>query len=233
VLVPELPADPAGYAPFLEELDVFEVLELTAEDRRRGEMYAQQAARGRLRDASGSLDDYLRSLRIVLRVAPLSPETLPRACQMVMKTNQFNLTTRRHGEGRMAELLEDPAWEAYTLSVADAFDDSGTTGLALLNYRDQTCVIDTLLLSCRVLGRRVEETFLSVLAGAAARRAGKLVGEYVPTARNGQTAGFYPERGFRPLGREGEVERFELDLTAAGAPPRCELHELTLQGIET
>jgi FkbH-like protein len=225
VLVPDLPADPADYAPFLEGLDAFEVLELTEEDRRRSRMYAEQAARRNLEKSSRSLEEYLQGLGIRLRVARLEEKTFARACQMIAKTNQFNLTARRHDDARMRALMSDPDFEVYTLAVSDRLGESGVTGLAVLRYAGETCTLDTLLLSCRVLGRRVEESFLAVLAAAAAGRARRLVGERVPTAKNGQTADFYPRMGFRPAGQSGGVQRFELELPAAELAP-CGFHQL-------
>lgn len=231
VLVPELPADPALYAPFLEALDAFEVPAVTAEDRRRAAAYAEEAGRRRLRESAVSLDDYIRGLEVKLRAAPLAPAGLPRAAQMLAKTNQFNLTTRRHSEAELRAFLADPDCQVLALSVADVYGPSGVTGLAVLRHGGRECRIDSLLLSCRVLGRRIEDSFLHVVGrAAAARGARRLVGEYIPTARNGQVKDFYASRGFRSAGRAGEAERFELDL-AAGPPPACDLHELVLEGF--
>jgi FkbH-like protein len=228
VLVPELPGDPALLAPFLEELDVFEVPVLTAEDRRRGEMYAEGAKRRQLESSAGSLDDYIRQLNVRLRVAPASEKTLARCCQMIAKTNQFNLTTRRHSEARVAEFAKAADSEIWTLNVSDVYGDSGITGLAILCYADERCTVDTLLLSCRVLGRRVEDSFLAVMAEMAARRAPRMIGEYVPTKKNAQTADFYSRHGFEACGAADEVQRFELDL-GAGLPARCELHQIVVE----
>jgi len=231
VLVPELPADPAHYAAFLEELDVFESPSVTDEDRRRGRMYAQEAMRKRLESTSASLEDYLGGLKMKLAVEPLSRKTLARACQMIMKTNQFNLTARRHSEGEMLSLMESPDCEIYTLDVADAYGESGISGLAVLKYEADACRVDTYLLSCRILGRRIEETFLHVLIKAAGKRARRMIGEYIPTKKNSQVKDYYRGSGFSPIPSEGAAERFELDL-AAERSSSCEFHELALKGFE-
>lgn len=231
VLTPELPEDPALYAPFLDELDVFETPVLTDEDRQRGRLYAEEADRKGLLESAASLDEYLRDLNIKLRIFRLDAKHVVRAAQMLQKTNQFNLTTRRHTEGTVLAFLTDPAWEIFALKVSDAYGDSGMTGLAILEYRGKSCRLDSFLLSCRVLGRRIEESFLRVVASSARNRACTLTGEYIPSRKNEQVRDFYSRMGFTAVEAVGMVQRFALDLSHQEMP-ECALHEVQTEGFE-
>ena len=231
VLVPELPKDPVNYAPFLEELDVFEVITLTEEDRKRSQMYIHQKKRKELLESSSSLDEYLKSLKIKTTIAPLKIETLQRASQMVMKTNQFNLTTRRYTEGELEFFINNSNYEVYTISVSDIYGDSGITGLSILKYQDNICYIDAYLLSCRILGRRVEDTFLHVLIQVANKKSEKIIGEYIPTKKNGLVKDFYINNGFKIVSERNDVKFFEQYLPSQ-KPFLCKLHELSIDGLE-
>lgn len=201
VLVPELPADPAERPAFLRGLTQVRRVALTETDRARHHSYKTAGARDRCRAEAASYDDFLASLRQELEIAPLAPGSLARAVQMCQRTNQFNLTTRRYGPSEIERLMADPDASVFTLAVRDKFDDSGVVGLAVLRHAGPRAEIDTLLLSCRVLGRRVEDAFLAFLARAAREKgASVLVGRYEPTAKNGQVRDLYPERGFRTEG---------------------------------
>jgi FkbH-like protein len=216
VAVPELPADPAERPRFLRELELFDKIRLTGEDRLRAEAYAAQAQRAGLRAGSNSLEDFLASLEQVITIDPVDDATLGRAAQMCQRTNQFNLTTRRYTIADLERLRQNPQWELHAVAVRDRYGDNGIVGLAMLHFEGRQAEIDTLLLSCRVLGRKVEDALLSHLSQrAAARGVARLYGLYAPTAKNSQVADFYPSRGFQPAG-EG---RFAVDLVANFIPP--------------
>ena len=134
---------------------------------------------------------------------------------MSQRTNQFNLTTRRYTVAELQQMVESASVEAYTLAVRDRFGDSGITGLAILKFSAGTAEIDTFLLSCRVLGRRIENALIAFLAGRAqSRGAPALLGRYVPTARNAQVANMYPDAGFKA----DEQGVFHLDLERSFPP---------------
>ncbi|MFA6449755.1 MAG: HAD-IIIC family phosphatase [bacterium] len=231
-LTPELPDDPVDYAPFLRDLDVFEQTAQTEEDRNRAEMYRQNAERESFMRSAETIEDFIKSLEIKIAVAPVNEKTFSRACQLIMKTNQFNLTTRRHPEGAMDSFVRGADSEIFTLHATDIYGDSGITGIAILVYEKDKCRIDTLLLSCRILGRRIEDTFLYALAAVAEKRATKLIGEYIRTEKNMQIKDFYITHGFAPAGASGGAEQFELSLDEkAGGIRPCELHSLVLEGI--
>lgn len=200
VLVPDLPEDPCYRPGFLHNATFFQRIELTDADFRRAESYREQNLRRTLREQVSSLDEFLSSLEQEITIKPLNGDSLARAAQMCQRTNQFNLTTRRYSVAEFESMLSDPLVEIYTLSVTDRFGDSGITGLGILKFEPQDAVIDTLLLSCRILGRKVEDVFLAFLAKRVGERGGRhMTGEYIPTKKNAQVAKFYTDRGFEPI----------------------------------
>jgi len=212
VLVPELPDDPVERPALLRDASWFARIATTAADRGRAAGYREQRGRRDLQSRAASFEEFLASLEQQVEILPVDDGSLSRAVQLCQRTNQFNLTTRRYTASDLERLLADPGHELLTLSVADRFGASGITGLAILRHEGERAVVDTLLMSCRVLGRRVEDAFLALLAArAAARGASTLVGLYEPTPKNAQVATFYPDRGFAPV----EEGVFALDLRAS------------------
>jgi FkbH-like protein len=215
VLVPELPGDPVERPAFLRRAPWFRRISVTGADATRTESYRAQSERRELRGAVASFDDFLAELGQEAVVEPLHEGSLARAAQLAQRTNQFNLTTRRYTVAELEAVAADPAAEAYTLALSDRFGDSGITGLAILRLLDGTAEVDTLLLSCRVLGRRVEDAFLAFLAERARERGARtLVGRYVESPRNEQVRSFYADRGFAADG-----DAFRLDLERSRLEP--------------
>ncbi len=201
VLVPDLPADPVDRPAFLRQLPVFQRVTLTEADRIRAETYALQARRAEVRSSASSFEEFLASLAQEVTIEPLQPQSLARAAQMCQRTNQFNLTTRRYTVADLERMLHSADTEAYVLAVKDRFGDNGITGLGILKLNGDSAEVDSLLLSCRVLGRRVEDVVLRVLAERARERGVRyLVGRYIPTPKNAHVASFYPDRGFVAAG---------------------------------
>jgi FkbH-like protein len=220
VLVPDLPPDPVDRPAFLRQAPVFQRVTLTEADRIRAETYAVQAHRAELRSSASSFDEFLASLAQEVTIEPLQRQSLARAAQMCQRTNQFNLTTRRYTPADLERMVHSAGTEAYVLAVKDRFGDNGITGLGILKLNGESAEIDALLLSCRVLGRRIEDAFLYVLAGRARDRGVRhLVGRYIPTSKNVQVASFYPERGFAAAG-DGV---FRLDLAQHRVDPPPEI----------
>lgn len=215
VAVPELPEDPSERPAFLRAGRFFDRVGLTEADHLRAGSYVAQGQRSRLMAGSTSFGDFLRSLDQEVIIESVNDATLARAAQLCQRTNQFNLTTRRHTVADLERMMVSEDRELYVLSVRDRFGDSGITGLAILVFDDGRAEIETFLLSCRVLGRRVEDALLAFLGDrTVARGAERLVGQFLPTDRNMQAAAFLPERGFEDAG-EGMVA---LELTGGGPP---------------
>lgn len=213
VTVIDLPEDPMGYAEALRQSPVFERLNLSEEDRSRSRYYAEDRMRAESQQSvGGSLEDFYRFLHMVVEIEPVTPQILPRAAQLTQKTNQFNITTRRYTEEQIAAMAP-PLWRTYTIRVQDRFGDNGIVGLALAKTEQETCEIDTFLLSCRVIGLTVETGFLSTIAEDAAKRgAKKLTGRFLPTKKNAPAKDFYRQHGFTCVADDDGGQRWELSL---------------------
>jgi FkbH-like protein len=222
VLVPDLPRDPAEYPDFVRGLTCFNTLQLTDEDLKRGQFYAAERQRKTLQESAGNLDDYLKSLGMLLHVTPIDDFTRPRIVQLIHRTNQFNLTTRRHSEVDVLNMTPERGYHIFSIRLEDRYGDNGTVGVAILRLldddpafpRQRVALLDTLLMSCRILGRNVEQMFLAYLTDFAAQRgAQQVIGEFVPSAKNRMVADFYPKFGYDPLPANGNTRRWALPLT--------------------
>jgi FkbH-like protein len=197
VLTLHLNGDPAYYVGLLDSSCAFDQLTLTSEDLQRADMYAQERQRETLRTEVKTMEEYLAGLGLQVRIARVAEEQLARVTQLVNKTNQFNLTTTRRSEAEVRALWQDPAWHLFALSVTDRFGDYGLTGVVFCFERRDSWEIDTLVLSCRVLGRGVETALAAVLQAQAQQRGKHILrGRYIPTAKNGLCRSYYPDHGF-------------------------------------
>jgi FkbH-like protein len=216
VAVPELPADPAYYSRMIESAGYFEAIAFTDVDRRRADQYVDNARRTELRSKARDLGEYLRALEMVLRVKPFDAPGRARIAQLINKSNQFNLTTRRYSEREVSAFADDPSVFTLQAQLVDRFGDNGMISVVICRDREdgQTWMIDTWIMSCRVLGRGVESAILNEVAHAALA-AGKteLVGEFVPSGRNELVRNHYRDLGFRHVadGAAG-AEAWSLDL---------------------
>ncbi len=208
----EVPASPADYAAALEASEMFDAPLVTADDLRRAEMYQQQEQRRALQQTSGSVEDFLMSLDMKVQVGPVNGDTLERVAQLIAKTNQFNLTTRRHTQAELAAMIQAGA-VALWMRVTDRFGDNGLTGVIIAVPEKEAGLwrIDTLLLSCRIIGRNIETGLLGLLAREIASRGAQvLIGEFIPTAKNELVRDFYPRHGFTAESADGRLWRREL-----------------------
>ncbi|HBS79813.1 MAG TPA: methoxymalonyl-ACP biosynthesis protein [Pseudomonas sp.] len=201
VAVPELPDDVADYPARVAAAGYFEAVSFTSDDATRGRNYALNAERKAAMSQATDMEGYLRGLEMVLTATPIGAAELARSTQLINKTNQFNLTTRRYSEAEVERIASDPAAVALAIRLADKFGDNGLISVVLARpdaaVASDELLIDSWLMSCRVLGRQVEDAVLDVLA-AAATAAGyhALIGEYRPTERNGMVAEHFPRLGF-------------------------------------
>ncbi len=224
VEVVEVPEDPAEYVRALQAGLYFETTGLNDADRERAAQYAIERKRQALEQSSGSMEQYLRSLEMRADVRAIDEEDLPRVVQLLAKTNQFNLTTRRHTRQALLDLLEPDGSVGMTLRLADRFGDHGLVAVLVatpLGADRGTLRVDTWLMSCRVIGRSAEQ-FLFGLLMVRARQIGyrRILGEYIPTKKNVLVAELYDQLGFRKLDGSGEdgVIPFVLDLDRASTP---------------
>ncbi len=200
---------PAGraveYRSILASCGLFDGLTLSQEDRARGAMYAAEKKRRELASDARDLEGYFRSLQMIVDLHFADDFAMPRVAQQTQKTNQFNLTTRRYSEAEIGKFAAAADSDVICLKLADSFGEMGIVGTCVVLYRGSTAHIDTLLMSCRALGRGVEDVFLMEVLDFLKRRGITTVtGEYLPTAKNQQVESFYAKHGFRAAdSREG------------------------------
>lgn len=221
VTVLQVPDKLYNYPPLLNRDGLFDALAFSSEDRQRSQMYRDEASRRHEQAKFETVEQYLASLSLSIAVHPAKNDEVPRVAQLTQKTNQFNLTTRRYSEARIAALSCDSDWAVMTLFVRDKFGESGLTGVLIARREGETGIIDSLLMSCRILGRNIEKAFvLEAFAhmerswGVKAWRA-----EFIPTHKNQQVAGFWPSAGFRMLDCQGGHAVYELPSAAPMLEP--------------
>jgi FkbH-like protein len=214
-----LPEDPAGYVEAVQNARLFEPHSITAEDGERVRQYREEAGRRELQSAVTDMDAYLASLRMEAVIRGFRPLDVPRIAQLINKSNQFNLTTRRRTEAQVEALIHDPAMLGFTIRLTDRFGDYGLISIVIGRLAGAELEIDTWLMSCRVLKRQVEEEVLNEIVRLARGRGAAVVrGVCLPTAKNGMVRGHYTALGFATAS-ESE-DRCEFTLDAAGYEPR-------------
>ena len=183
-------------------------LSRSREDLDKNRQYKQQAEREAMKSSFSSIRDYLASLQIEVDFLKNDAAQVPRMAQMTQKTNQFNLTTRRYSEAEIEGILKSGRDDIYALSVKDRFGDSGITGLAIVRNGDGMSFIDSFLLSCRIIGRGIEDEFLKTIVDDA--RSGVITAEFLPTAKNSQVSEFYDKFGFEAKTISGGGKKYKL-----------------------
>ena len=197
VLTPELSNDPSQFVPILEDLNDFNVFQRTTEDKKRGEMYFQQKERIDLEKSISNIDDFLKELDIKVKLKKSNEFLIPRISQLTLKTNQFNLTTRRYQEEQIRELSNDSTFSVGCAQVLDKFGDNGITGVYIVRKNEKFWLIDTFLLSCRIMGRGIENAILSqILIEAKANGIEEIRAEFIPTQKNKPAENFLSSFGF-------------------------------------
>jgi FkbH-like protein len=198
VAVPEVSDDPTGYPLALADGGYFEGLAVTGEDRERTGQYQGNKAREALKAAVTDLPSYLRGLEMQLISKPFDMIGLQRIVQLINKSNQFNLTTRRYTDEDVVAVMADPDAFGLQLRLTDRFGDNGIIAIIIgRKLPDKDLYIDTWLMSCRVLGRQVEAATLNLIAREALKLGAKrLLGEYIPSKKNGMVRDHYSRLGF-------------------------------------
>lgn len=194
VTVPEFPTQPYEIPMFFKRMveDYFKVYAITDEDKTKTEQYKANAKRSSLQKSFADFDEFLASLDIHLTIESANEFNTPRIAQMTQKTNQFNLTTRRYTDTDIKSMKAEGC-KVWCVSVADKFGDSGITGCIITNGDE----IDTLLLSCRILGKGIEFAFVkSILKELKENGSERIRAKYIPTAKNMQVKDFYEKCGF-------------------------------------
>ncbi len=230
--VPELPSDPALYARTLLAAGYFESIGFTADDVSRADQYTAESSRKALLGTASNLNDHLRSLRMQATFAPFDAIGRPRIAQLINKTNQFNLTTRRYTEAEIEALKSSPTAFTLQIRLQDRFGDHGMIVCIICTMSCSEWDIDTWLMSCRVLNRNVEDAILIYVAGCAKNAGARVLsGHYHRTERNSIVQDLYGRLGFRAIRVEQSESHWQLDLTSY-APAPVPIHMVSLrQGI--
>jgi len=178
-------------------------------------MYRDEAQRKQWATTAGSMEEYLAQLKIHVRIGYADAFHIPRVSQLLQKTNQFNLTTKRHTEGEVTRWTNDARCDVLYAQLQDTIADMGTIGVAIVRYGGAVADIDSFLLSCRALGRGAEDALLAhVVLRARAHGCATVRGQYIPTSKNGQVADFYARHGFVCRGHASDGV-WELEVASA------------------
>ncbi|WP_433946008.1 amino acid adenylation domain-containing protein [Paenibacillus sp. SN-8-1] len=223
VLTIQLPSDPAQIHAYLKHIWAFDRTRSTEEDRNRTSMYRAENQRKALKEQSElSLDEFMRDLKLQMRMKELETANIPRAAQLTERTNQFNMSTIRRTEDEVRTLMTEPGWKCWTVEVRDRFGDYGLVGLVIGRTQQDTLMLDTFLLSCRVLGRRIEYAILSVL-----KQFGLSIGitqiqaAYRPSSKNEPFRQFLSASGWAEDGHKDDAHLYNLPLEAIADSAGC------------
>ena len=201
VLTIDLPSDPSKYVQILEEINEFNVLKITEEDKQRGVMYSQQKQRIDFQKSSLNLEDFLKNMQMKITIKKADNFTIPRISQLILKTNQFNLTTKRYHTEEIHKFSNDENMLVYCIQVEDKFGDNGITGAFIIKkIGNNVWELDTFLLSCRIMGREIEKSVLGYIINMA-RKSGieTIKANYIPTKKNKPIENFLPGCGFEKI----------------------------------
>jgi FkbH-like protein len=211
VAVPELPEDPSDWLSVFQAAGYFEQAGFSKEDQLRAGFYKANALRAAQLERIGDHDDYLRSLGMTLSIAGFDSAGRKRIAQLISKSNQFNLTTRRYSEAEIAAMQSNPDIFTLQARLEDIFGDNGMISAVICRQTGPRWEVDTWIMSCRVLGRRVEETILQHLVEQARLRGvTEIIGRYIPTAKNGLVRDHFNRLGFAEAGSQDEETTWRL-----------------------
>jgi FkbH-like protein len=216
VTVFQVPKDYAGYVIKLRSIvdEYFYNPTETKEDTSKIDKYKTEFVRASGKDNFENIEDYLKSLKLEMKLMVDPADAIDRLSQLTQKTNQFNLTTRRYTSNEIKSFVEDPSFLVVAMDVVDKFGSYGTTGFAICRVNDGEAEIDTLLMSCRILGRNIEFRFIHQLVQLLKKRSAiKVSAEYLKTSKNAQVSGFYLKAGFVVVKEEPDCTLFERSIT--------------------
>ncbi len=199
-----------------ENIGLFYNLSFTVEDSKKIEMYKQQVKRETVKEEFTDIKDYLSSLGLKITIFEDDESIIPRMSQMTQKTNQFNLTTERYTEGDIKNFIENEFFKIFAFSVEDKFGDSGVTGLCIVNIDDNIKIadVDTLLMSCRIIGRNIEYAFIEyVIEKIKEKKITDLKAKYIKTQKNEQVKRFYDKCSFTLTESNDSFRNYTLDIS--------------------
>jgi len=198
VHVPEMPSDPSEYSKILLSLNDFSAFEITSEDTSRKKMYSEQKQRLELENTSSSLTDFLKTLNLKVIIKKANSFTIPRISQLTLKTNQFNLTTKRYQKDTIEKFSSDEKILVGCAQVLDKFGDNGITGVFIIKKEtSKEWILDSFLLSCRIMGRQIENVIMNYVIEEAKKNKIEIIkSKFIPTEKNSPIENFLPSCGF-------------------------------------
>ena len=214
ITVPELPQDPGDYLEYLYSLNLFETASYSNADKDRTKQYQVEAKRVSLSKTFTNESDFLKSLNMVSTVSGFTKFNTPRVAQLSQRSNQFNLRTIRYTEADVAAMAENPDIIDLSFTLNDKFGDNGLIAVVILKPLDQdTIFVDTWFMSCRVLKRGMENfTLNTIVERAKAAGYKRIIGEYLPTAKNKMVERHFPNLGFKKVqGDSSDLYELEID----------------------
>lgn len=210
VTVPEFPKDTSKLLSFAENIwfDYCRPLRVLGEDLKKTEMYQGEIKRKQEMSSSLNLDEYISRLEIKVDIHRIRQEEFVRAAQLCNKTNQFNVTTKRYAQNELEKIAENPENRIYVVYASDKYGDSGLISLIILMENKEETIIDTFLMSCRVMGRKLEDVIMNEITSHCSKP--KLIGEYIPTAKNEPVKELYDRLGFDLISDKDGHKSYEL-----------------------
>lgn len=227
ITVPELPEDPGEYLEYLYSLNLFETASYSSNDKDRTKQYQTEAKRVSLKKTFANETDFLKSLDMVSTVSGFTKFNTPRVAQLSQRSNQFNLRTVRYTEADVTGMAADPKTMDLAFTLDDKFGDNGLIAVVIMKGQDKdTLFVDTWFMSCRVLKRGMENFTLNTMVETAkAKGYRKIIGEYIPTLKNGMVKEHYDRLGFTLVGNGKDgVKRYELDVESYN-PRECYINK--------
>ena len=188
ILVVDISNDPSSYVSIIENIIDFSVLKITEEDKNRGKMYFKQKIINELEESTPDLQTFLSQLDLKITIKEVDKFSLPRVSQLILKTNQFNLTTKRYQELDIEKMIHDPNFIVGCVQVEDKFGDNGITGVFIIKKEnDEEWIIDTFLMSCRIMGRGIEKGIIAhIINKAKENSVEKINADFIPTHKTNQ-----------------------------------------------
>ncbi len=203
--------DPSNHADQLKNTRLFELIQITEEDRERTKLYQTENKRAGLRKNITDMHQYLKTLEMKAEITEFNNIDLTRICQLINKSNQFNLTTKRRSESELLDVMKNKNYHHFSIRLQDKFGDYGLIGLVICVANGRTLEIDTFLMSCRVLERKVEFEIVNKMVSIAKKlNLTEILGVFIPTKKNGLVKNLYQKLGFKMRNKNDEHAEYEL-----------------------
>lgn len=212
VAVPELPNDPSLYSKTLISAGYFEAISFSEEDKKRAKSYEDNSKRLKLLKTSSNMGKFLKDLKMQISFKSFDKLGRPRITQLINKSNQFNLTTKRYSQNKIEKLENDKKFFTRQIRLQDKYGDNGMISVVICEKQKQKWIIDTWLMSCRVLGRKVElATLYNLIYSAKKNKVKEIIGIYIPTDRNSLVKNHYKNLGFKLLSKNKSIELWTIN----------------------